>query len=275
MVRLRKKILFITGSINQTTQMHKIAEQLPEYDCWFSQIFTDSPLIKSIIRHTSLVDGTVLAGQFRARSEEYLYKHGLKTDYRARKNNYDLVVYCSDLIIADSLRKYKTIWVQEGMIDRYRTLSAIVKKLGLPAYLSFDTSLNGSGNTCDIYCAASDGYKNYFTKLGTDRDRIIVTGMPNYDNCNQYLDNDFPLRDYVMVATSDMRETYRKEDRPAFIQETVKIAAGRPLLFKLHPNEKFDRAEAEIRKYTPAGTLIYRCIYRPGPGQKSTFLFRR
>ncbi|MBS1530275.1 MAG: hypothetical protein JSU01_08205, partial [Bacteroidetes bacterium] len=26
---------------------------------------------------------------------------------------------------------------------------------------------------------------------------------------------------------------------------------------KLHPNEKFDRAEAEIRQYAPAGTLIY------------------
>ena len=29
------------------------------------------------------------------------------------------------------------------------------------------------------------------------------------------------------------------------------------MLFKLHPNEKVDRAEAEIRKYAPAGTLIY------------------
>src|ERR1700735_2077396 len=98
MVQLRKKILFITGSINQTTQMHQVAEQLPDYDCWFSQIFTDSPLIKSIIKYTSVVDGTVLAGQFRARSEEYLHKNGLKMDYRAKKNDYDLVVHCSDLM---------------------------------------------------------------------------------------------------------------------------------------------------------------------------------
>ena len=258
MVQLRKRILFITGSINQTTQMHQIAEQLPEYDCWFSQIFSDSPFIKSVIKRTSLADTTVLAGQFKAHSEEYLYKHGLKMDYRAKKNHYDLVVHCSDLIVADSLRKYKSIWVQEGMIDKYRLSSAIVKKLGLPAYLSFDTSLNGSGNVCDIYCAASDGYKNYFNKLGTERDRIIVTGMPNYDDCNQYLDNDFPFRDYVMVATSDLRETYRKEDRPAFIREAVKTAAGRQLLFKLHPNEKFERAEAEIKKNAPAGTMIFR-----------------
>jgi hypothetical protein len=62
-----------------------------------------------------------------------------------------------------------------------------------------------------------------------------------------------------MVATSDMRETYKLENRPAFIKHAVKIAAGRKLLFKLHPNEKFDRAEAEIRKYAPAGTMVYHC----------------
>jgi len=255
--KTKKKILFITGSINQTTQMHQIADHLPEYDCWFSQIFTDSRLIKSAIKYTTLIDGTVLAGQFKTRSEEYIRNHGLQMDYGAKRNRYDLVVYCSDMIIADSLRKAKTIWVQEGMIDKPNLLSKIVKQLHLPSYFSGNTSLNGSANVCDIYCAASEGYKNYFAKNGTERDRIFTTGMPNYDNCVKFLDNDFPHRDYVMVATSDLRETYRKEDRPAFIRKTVEIANGRQMLFKLHPNEKSDRAEAEIREYAPAGTLIY------------------
>jgi len=257
MVQLKKKILFITGSINQTTQMHQIAEQLPEYDCWFSQIFTDSLFIKSIIKSTSWLDGTVMAGQFKARSEEYVHDHGLQMDYAGKKNKYDLVVYCSDMIIADSLRNNKTIWVQEGMIDKHSPLSKIVKAFRLPTYLSGNTSLNGSANKCDIYCAASEGYKKFFSKNGTETSRIFATGMPNYDNCEQYLKNDFPYHNYVMVATSDMRETFRSEDRPAFIRECVKIAAGRQLLFKLHPNEKFDRAETEIRQHAPAGTLIY------------------
>jgi hypothetical protein len=199
----------------------------------------------------------VLAGQFRIRSEEYLYKNKLNIDYGAKRNRYELVVYCSDMVMADSLRNTKTIWVQEGMIDKYTLLSAIVKKLGLPPYLTGDTSLNGSTDICDIYCAASDGYKDHFTKLGTSRDKIFVTGIPNYDHCNKFLANNFPYRDYVMVATSDMRETYRKEDRPAFIRQAVDIANGRLMLFKLHPNEKFERAEAEIRKYAPAGTLVF------------------
>ena len=254
---VRRKILFITGSMNQTTQMHEIAKQLPEYDCWFSQIFSDSPIINAAVKYTTIISGTVLSDQFRAKTEEYLKDHQLNIDYQAKKNKYDLVVYCSDMIIAKRLLKYKTIWVQEGMIDKYTALSTIVRKLKLPTWLTCDTSLNGSTNLCDIYCAASEGYKNYFGTNGTDMSKIIVTGIPNYDNCCQYLNNDFPYRDYVMVATTDMRETYRSENRPKFIRKTVEMANGRPMLFKLHPNEKFDRAEAEIKKHAPKGTLIY------------------
>jgi len=254
---MRKKILFITGSINQTSQMHQISKHLEDYDCWFSQLFPDSAFLRAIVKYTPLADGTVLKGQFRAKSENYLQLHGLQIDYGGNKNRYDLVVYCTDMVIADKFKQTKTIWVQEGMIDRRTMLSGLVKALGLPPYFTGDTSLNGSTNICDIYCAASEGYKNFFTKNGTEAQKLIVTGIPNYDSHQHFLDNDFPFRDYVMVATSDMRETYKFENRPAFIKHAVKIAAGRKLLFKLHPNEKFDRAEAEIRKYAPAGTMVY------------------
>lgn len=254
---MKRKILFITGSLNQTSQMHQIAQQLGDYDCWYSQFFTDLKWVNSLIKHTKLLDGTILAGQFKQKSEAYLRKHNLQIDYQAKKNNYDLVVYCSDLHIPQRMRQTKTVWVQEGMIDKYTWVSRIVQALKLPPILSGNTSLNGSSNVCDIYFTASEGYKKYLSDLGTDSRKIMVTGMPNYDNIQQYLDNDFQHRNYVMVATTDMRETFRWEDRPAFIKEAVKIADGRKLLFKLHPNEKFKRAEAEIRKYAPAGTLVY------------------
>ncbi|WP_144909065.1 UDP-N-acetyl glucosamine 2-epimerase [Mucilaginibacter frigoritolerans] len=253
-----KKILFITGSMNQTIQMHLISQQLKEFDCWFSQLFTDSPFINKLIKHTPLLNNTILAGQFKINSEKYLESHGLQIDYQAKKNKYDLVVYCSDLHIPKRMQQVKTIWVQEGMTDKYTLLSTIVRSLKLPPILSGGTSLNGSSNICDVYCAGSDGYKKQFIKLGTDANKIKITGIPNYDNIKQFLKNDFPYKDYVMVATTDMRETFRYENRPAFIKKAVKLAAGRKLLFKLHPNEKFERAEAEIKKYAPAGTLIYR-----------------
>jgi hypothetical protein len=254
---MTKKILFITGSINQTSQMHQISKHLGDYDCWFSQLFPDSVFLKTAIKYTKLGDGTVLTGQFKTRSENYMKLHGLQIDYGGVKNDYDLVVSCTDMIVAERFRSTKTVWVQEGMIDKRTLLTGIVKALRLPVYLTGDTSLNGSTNVCDIYCAASNGYRNYISKNGTSANKIIVTGIPNYDNHRQFIDNDFPFHNYVMVATSDMRETFRYENRTAFIKKAVKIAAGRQLLFKLHPNEKFERAKAEILRYAPPGTLIY------------------
>jgi uncharacterized short protein YbdD (DUF466 family) len=252
-----KKILFITGSINQTTQMHQIANELPEFDCWFSQLFTDNPTLNTVINKTSLLSGTVLSNKFRRLSEDYLQKNDLQIDFAAKKNKYDLVVFCTDLIVPQRLRTVKTIWVQEGMIDRFTPWSKVVKSLKLQPTFSGNTSLNGSSDICDVYCAASNGYKQYFIGKGTSANKIVVTGMPNYDNLVQHLNNDFPHHNYVMVATTDMRETFRIENRVAFIKKAVKIADGRPLLFKLHPNENFERAEREIRANTPAGTLIY------------------
>jgi hypothetical protein len=238
--------------------MHQISRELPEFDCWFSQAFTDSPFVNYFIEHTNLLDTTILSGQFRKNSEKYLLEHNLQIDYRALKNDdYALVVYCADMIVPKRMREFKTVWVQEGMTDRFNTMGKIVKALGLPTWLSGNTALNGSRDILDIYCASSQGYKRHFAKNGTRPDKIVVTGMPNYDNLAKFKKNDFPHHNYVMVATTDMRETIRYENRVAFIKEAVKIANGRQLLFKLHPNEKMDRAKKEIAKYAPAGTLVY------------------
>ncbi len=254
---MKKKILFIVGSINQSTQMHQISQELPEYDCYFSQIFADAPLITFTLKYTTLADSTIFGGQFRINSEKYLRQHNLPIDYKAEQNKYDLVVYCSDMVVPPRMRHTKTLWVQEGMIDPYTRWSNVVKKLNLPAYFSGNTSLNGSSNVCDVYCAASEGYKNYISMRGTERSKIFVTGIPNFDNIATHLVNDFPHRDYVMVATTDMRETYRKDDRVAFVRRCVEIANGRTLLFKLHPNENIERAVPEIRQNTPENTMVY------------------
>jgi hypothetical protein len=127
----------------------------------------------------------------------------------------------------------------------------------MPGYWAFDTSLMGYSNIPDVYCVASEGYKEHYIKMGVHPGKIIVTGIPNFDSAASFLDNDFPHRNYVMVATSDIRETFKKEDRVSFIKRAVEIANGRPMLFKLHPNEYKDRAEQEIRENAPSGSLIF------------------
>ena len=76
----RKKILFVIGSPNQTSQMHQIAIQLPEYECYFSQLFSSHPLISRIVR-SGLLDNTVFAGEFRRKADLYLKEHRLANDY--------------------------------------------------------------------------------------------------------------------------------------------------------------------------------------------------
>jgi hypothetical protein len=65
-----------------------------------------------------------------------------------------------------------------------------------------------------------------------------------------------PHRHYVLVCTSPLREIFRGEDRPAFIRSAVEIAGGRPLIFKLHPNENLERATREIRRHAPGALVL-------------------
>ena len=207
---------------------------------------------------SGITDTTILGGQFRKRSDEYLAFHRLKNDYAQSvyHNVYDLAVVCSDLLVPKSIRVTKSIWVQEGMTDPITTLSKIVKAFDMPRYLAGNTSLNGTSNLCDIYCVASDGYREHFQKLGTDHSKIIVTGIPNFDDIKPVA-SDFPHRGFVLVATSDIRECFGYDNRPQFIRDCVAIANGRPLIFKLHPNEKRERAVQEIKENAPANTIVY------------------
>lgn len=254
----KKKILFIIGSQNQASQMHQIASRLPAYDCFFSQLYSRHPIAR-IAARSGLLDTTVLGGEFKRNSDAYLQQHRLRNDYAASvyDNRYDMAVVCTDLLVPGGLRKLKTVWVQEGMTDPVTPWGSLVHGLGLPGWMAMNTAYNGCSNNCDIYCAASEGYKEQFAARGTAPSRIFVTGIPNYDHAGLYSENDFPHRGYVLAATSDVRETFRKDDRPGFIRDCVQIAGGRQLIFKLHPNENKERAIAEIRRYAPPETMIY------------------
>lgn len=256
-----RKILFTIGSPNQTTQMHQISMHLPEMDCYFSQHFGKHPWVEFGQKKTRLLDNTIIGerSHWKQKADAYLEKHQLKNDYRAERfgNQYDMAVLCIDYVVPKFMRKIKTVFVQEGMIDPLRLWGKVVKFFRMPGYWAFDTSLMGYSNIPDLYCVASEGYKEHYVKMGVHPGKIIVTGIPNFDNAVTFLNNDFPYKGYVMVATSDIRETFRKEDRIGFIKKAVEIAGGRPMLFKLHPNEFKERAEKEIRENAPPGTLIF------------------
>jgi hypothetical protein len=228
-----------------------------EYDCWFSQFYPDYEFEKWPLR-AGLLESTIMSGHFKAKADKYLADHGLQSDYMALKNDYDMTVLCTDLIVSRKAKKAKTVWVQEGMIDELTPWSKVVKMSGfIPRYLAMGTALNGSSNLCDIYCVGSEGYKNFFKKMGTDLDKMVVTGIPNFDNIPLFANNNFPERDYVLVATSDIRECFRKDDRIGFLNRCKEIVGDRKVLFKLHPNELKDRAIAEIKSVFGDDAVVY------------------
>ena len=254
MIQEKKKILYICGSLNQTTQMHKISMELPEYEAWFTPYYADGFL--KFLTRIGILDFTIMGGVFKKRTLAYLKKHSLKLDYEGKLNHYDLVFTCQDLIIPKNIRQSKVILVQEGMVDPETIWSKLVRKLKLPRWAA-STSMTGQSDQYDIFCIASEGFKELFINKGLNPEKLRVTGIPNFDNCAEYFNNDFPHKNFVLVATSDMRETLKYENRKKLIQKALKIADGKKLIFKLHPNENVKKRTAEIKKYAPEALVYY------------------
>lgn len=246
---MKKKILFICGSINQTSQMHKIATHLPEYENWFTPYYGDAVI--ELLRRLNLLEFSILGNKLLRRCLNYLTTYDLPMDFRGTRHDYDLVVTCSDLLMPKNIRSKRVVLVQEGMTDPENFAYHLWKALPfLPRWIA-STSTTGLSDMYEKFCVASEGYRDLFIRKGADPGKLVVTGIPNFDNCKEYLDNDFPHRNYVLVCTSDIRETYHYENRKKFIQRAVQIANGKQLIFKLHPNENFQRATREINRYAP------------------------
>jgi hypothetical protein len=242
---MRENILLICGSLNQTTQMHQIAQQMGEYNCYFTPYYADG--IEDMAARIGLLNFTVLGGRHQRDTRSYLSSHNLSIDERGQGHDYDLVITSSDLIIQGNIRRKRMILVQEGITEPEGRLYRFYKTFPfLPRYIA-NTATSGLSNAYDIFCVASEGYARNFIRKGVRAEKIAVTGIPNFDQLQNNRENDFPLHDYVLVATTPYRETFRGDDRMAFLRKCGDIAAGRPLIFKLHPTENSERATREIR----------------------------
>ena len=67
---------------------------------------------------------------------------------------------------------------------------------------------------------------------------------------------EFEHKNFVLVATSDVRETTKYENRKEFLLNAKKIAGDKQIIVKLHPNELVKKRTAEVKKYLP-DALVY------------------
>ena len=250
-----KRILFICGSMNQTTQMHQISRHLTGYGQAFTPYYCDG--VHEVLRRMKLLEFTVIGDKLAKRCLGYLQAQGLAVDYGGRRGPYDLVLTCSDVFLQSNIRGNRIVLVQEGITDpEDRSFRLVQRYCWLPLWIA-GTAGTGLSGAYRAFCVASEGYRDLFVRRGARADRIVVTGIPNFDDCERYRDNAFPHRHFVLVCTSPLREIFRGEDRKAFILDAVRIAGARPLIFKFHPNEDLERAEAEVHRHAP-GALVYR-----------------
>ncbi len=253
-LRRRKRILFICGSLNQTTQMHQVAAELPEHEHVYTPYYGHGYI--EALRRARCLEFTVLGDKLRRRCLDYLERERLPVDLHGRGGGYDLVLTCSDLIMPRNIRRRPVVLVQEGILDPASLPFHLCQRLKvLPLWLA-GTSTTGMSKRYTRFCVASEGYRELFVANGAPADRVVVTGIPNFDDCRRFERNDFPHRHFVLVCSSDARETFKRDDRRAFIGRCLEIAAGRQLIFKLHPNENAERARREILELAP-DALVY------------------
>jgi hypothetical protein len=254
MYMARKKVLLIGGSLNQSKMVHAVGKHLQtDYDCYYTAAYCDG--IMEFARKRGLLEFTVLGNRIRRQAEAYFEVNQLTQDYGGKRHDYDLVVTSSDLIIQKNIRNKPIILIQEGMTDPEDFRFYLVKWYKLPRWLA-GTSTAGLSDAYKYFCVASDGYRELFIHKGVRKEKLVVTGIPNFDNVNAYYQNDFPHKDYVLVATSNARETLKLDDRQQFLEWTMGVVGDRPVIFKLHPNENVERATQEIKTVAPHA-LIY------------------
>ncbi len=253
----KPKILFIGGSLNQTTIMHQISKELPECEAYFTPYYASGPLW--VMTKLKMLEFTIMGGEFKRKTLEYIKSNNLRLDFEGKNDDYDLVLTSQDLIVPRNIKKFKTILVQEGMTDPPDWRYHVTRFLGLGRWCA-STSMTGLSHMYDYFCVASEGFRDQFIERGVNPNKIRVTGIPNFDDFEKLRNLEFEHKNFVLVATSDIRETTKYENRKRFLLNAKKIAGNKQIIVKLHPNEKVKKRTAEVKKYLP-DALVYQRIW--------------
>jgi hypothetical protein len=252
---VKKKILFYCGSVNQTSQLYQVSQFLSDdYDCWFTPAYAEN--WERHVINMGWVD-VAIVGRPRVRQcLDMLESRNCQIDYKLKRSKeFDLVYLCTDIYQPKSYRRYKRIVVQEGFIIPEDWRGPIIKRMNW-TYGWGDTQLTALTDEYDYFCTAGEGYKQFFINRGANPGKLVPTGVPNFDNLETHLDNDFPQKDFALIITSAIREGVGTENRMKYLRYALDKADGREVIFKLHPHEKHGRASREIRRLTKEGTIL-------------------
>ncbi len=249
-------MLFIVGNHNTCTMLHRVAEELPECEAWFTPYYCNTLGLVDILRRLHLLEFAILGHDYRRLCLRYCAEHGLAVDLGGRRNRYDLVVTCSDVVVPANVAATPLIGVQEGMVDPPLFWYRMRRRLRWLPRWAAGTACTGLSGRYARYCLASDGYRDDFVARGAPAERLVVTGLPNFDDFRGHVRPGHWIEGHVLACTSDGRECLRRDNRRRFIEWCLEIAGDRPLAFKFHPNERMSRAVAEVQRWAPRARTI-------------------
>ena len=261
----KARCLFLCTTRYNASALRRVAEALPELDCWFSPFYSSSTASYQLMNRLGIVAKTPLSPKFQQSVIQGMRSLELPLDIGAR-NNYDLVVLGNDFYMPQNLRHTSPkVLVQEGWLWPYHWRRRLSTMMRLPPITA---GANGSGLSCDYdyFCVASASYHDALASSGVPQERLVVTGLPMLDDVCRELNpliNETSELNYVLLATHPGREYFEGERRHQLLRRARYIAAGRPIIVKLHPHEKESRARNEIERWLPEARISEEGDIRP------------
>ncbi len=180
MTRTRPRILFVCGSINQTTQMHQIARALPETEAWFTPYYGNA--VERWFVKAGLAEHTIAGRRLRARCLGYLEREQLAIDCDGERGGYDLCVSCSDVVAQDNLRA-PMVLVQEGILIGEGVMWPIISRFpqALPRWLLGD-GRDRPEPPLRALLRRQRRLSRAVRRAWRPAERLVTTGIPNFDD---------------------------------------------------------------------------------------------
>lgn len=252
-------ILFLPGTEIHFKQMSEIANSLSDIDIYFAPFFADGKL--ELLRKTHIFDfifrKTPLGNSSHRKIKKIILESGFKTDEKAKKRDYDLVVVPSDIYLPSKIIKSKIVLIQEGGLYPDNFILSLVK-IGIAPRFFANTAALGLSDKYEFFCVASEEYRKFFIERGIKSEKLRVTGISYYDNFEKY--RVYPKKipklpkKYVLACMSPSWESLGLEWDSLISKARRKAKELKiPLVVKVHPREE----RYQIRRLRKQNILVY------------------